>query len=219
MTAPACSGIAKVAGGTATQQIFSCTPTATGAIQVTVAASSGGSQATINPSVPQPQVTMNILLGTTALGTIIVELNPTATPITVNNFLQYVNGGSYNNAIFHRIAGFVIQGGGYNQSLTAIPTKAPIALEVNKGLSNTRGTIAMARNNVLDSATSQFFINMQNNITLDTYLGGYAVFGKVVSGMTVADQINAVPTIANLAPFDTLPAPKAVVISSASQTQ
>lgn len=139
---------------------------------------------------PYPQVTM-----VTTKGTIVVELYPLNAPVTVANFLQYVTDGFYTNKIFHRvISNFVIQGGGFDAQLSLAANRPPIALEVCNGLSNTRGTIAMARTSVLNSATSQFFINVVDNTALDTNGGGYAVFGKVVSGLDVVDLIKAVPT-------------------------
>ena len=131
----------------------------------------------------------------TSKGTFVVELYPLNAPLSVANFLQYVTDGFYTNKIFHRvISNFVVQGGGYNASLVEAPTRAPIKLEVCNGLSNTRGTIAMARTSVLDSATSQFYINVVDNLALDTTGGGYAVFGRVVSGLDVVDAIKSVPT-------------------------
>jgi cyclophilin family peptidyl-prolyl cis-trans isomerase len=139
---------------------------------------------------PVPQVTIK-----TSKGDIVVELNPTQAPITSANFLRYVDVGFYSNKIFHRvISNFMIQGGGFNAELVQASTYAPIKLEVNKGLSNVRGTIAMARTSVYDSATAQFFINVVDNVFLDTSGGGYAVFGKVISGMDVVDKIKEVPT-------------------------
>jgi cyclophilin family peptidyl-prolyl cis-trans isomerase len=136
----------------------------------------------------------------TNLGNITVELTPDRTPVTVNNFLTYVRDGFFNGTVFHRVVkGFVIQGGGYTSDLALQPTKAPIANEAKSGLSNKRGTIAMARTNVRDSATSQFFINLRDNAMLD-YRGespsgwGYTAFGKVTEGMDVVEAIGALPT-------------------------
>lgn len=142
-----------------------------------------------NPQ-PIPQVTIS-----TSMGDILVELNPEKAPITVTNFLRYTDVGFYSNKIFHRvISDFMIQGGGFTTSLVQSSTYAPIQLEVNKGLSNVRGSIAMARTNVLNSATAQFFINVKDNILLDTNGGGYAVFGRVIAGMDIVDKIKVVPT-------------------------
>ncbi len=134
----------------------------------------------------------------TSKGKIVVELLPKEAPITVKNFLGYVSEGFYNGTIFHRvIKDFMIQGGGLNPKMTEKHTKAPIKNEANNGLSNMRGTIAMARTNIVDSATAQFFINVVDNKGLDYKSPnqyGYAVFGKVVEGMDVVDKIKGVPT-------------------------
>lgn len=134
----------------------------------------------------------------TSLGDITIQLNPDKAPISTKNFLRYVNEGHYDNTIFHRvIANFMIQGGGYTPSFTKKSTHPPIKNEAANGLKNKRGTVAMARTSVIDSATAQFFINVKDNPFLD-HQGpkryGYAVFGKVVSGMDVVDKIKTVPT-------------------------
>jgi peptidyl-prolyl cis-trans isomerase A (cyclophilin A) len=133
---------------------------------------------------------------TTSMGDIIVELYPDKAPKTVANFLQYVKDKHYDGTIFHRVMdGFMIQGGGFNADMTQKPTRPPIVLESKNGLKNDRGTIAMARTQVPDSASAQFFINLVNNDNLnfpapDNY--GYAVFGKVIAGMDVVDKIRKV---------------------------
>jgi len=133
-------------------------------------------------------------------GTIVLELYPKKAPKTVANFLQYVRDGFYDGTIFHRVIdGFMIQGGGYTATYEHKPTRPPIPNEANNGLSNKRGTIAMARTSDPNSATSQFFINVVDNPGLDysapTPQGwGYCVFGKVVKGMTVVDKIRKTPT-------------------------
>ena len=142
--------------------------------------------------------TMNpIVIMETSKGNIEIELYPEKAPITVANFLEYVDSNFYSNLIFHRvISGFMIQGGGFESNGSQKQTKNPIKLETNKGLSNLAGTIAMARTKVLDSATSQFFINTVDNLGLDysTQDPGYAVFGKVISGMDVVYEIEKVET-------------------------
>ena len=136
----------------------------------------------------------------TSLGTVELELFPDKAPVTVKNFLNYVNSGFYNGTIFHRvIPGFMIQGGGFEPGMRLKPTRTPIRNEAGNGLRNSVGTIAMARTSDPNSATSQFFINTADNPFLDhrddTAEGwGYAVFGKVVKGMGVVRKIEAVPT-------------------------
>jgi cyclophilin family peptidyl-prolyl cis-trans isomerase len=130
-------------------------------------------------------------------GDISVELFDDKAPISCENFRQYVADGHFNNTIFHRvIPNFMIQGGGMDESMASKPTRAPIKNEADNGESNLRGTLAMARTGVVDSATSQFFINLRDNDFLN-HGGrdfGYAVFGKVTEGFDVVDAIAAVPT-------------------------
>lgn len=141
-----------------------------------------------------------MVLMKTSMGDIKIELFDDKAPLTVKNFLDYVNDRFYDGTIFHRvIPNFMIQGGGYDKDLKQKPTKAPIKNEATNGLKNVVGTIAMARTGVVDSATSQFFINVKDNGFLDhrdeTPAGfGYAVFGKVVEGMDVVLKIAQVPT-------------------------
>ena len=136
----------------------------------------------------------------TTKGTVIIELYPEKAPVTVKNFLHYVEEEKYNNTIFHRVVkGFVNQGGGYNADNKLVETFDPIKNEADNGLKNLRGTIAMARKDDPDSARNQFFINMADNKILDhkdkTPSGwGYCVFGKVVEGMGVMDRISRVRT-------------------------
>ncbi|MEE8235250.1 MAG: peptidylprolyl isomerase [Gammaproteobacteria bacterium] len=136
---------------------------------------------------PYPRV----LIETTA-GPITVELNPTRAPLSVKNFLEYAESGFYEGTIFHRVvANFVIQGGGYTTDLKLKPTRPNISNESGNGLSNLRGTVAMARTGDPHSADSQFFINLVNNDRLDPMptRWGYAVFGEIVEGMDVVDDI------------------------------
>lgn len=136
----------------------------------------------------------------TNMGTITLELNEEKAPETVRNFVKYVEDGHYDGTIFHRVIdGFMIQGGGFTKAMNQKPTREPIRNEAMNGLKNERGTIAMARTMVVDSATSQFFINLVDNAFLDfsspTPQGfGYAVFGKVIDGMNVVDSIAKVKT-------------------------
>ncbi len=136
----------------------------------------------------------------TTKGTIVLELDDEKAPETVRNFVEYVQTGHYDGTIFHRVIdGFMIQGGGFTKDMNQKATKAPIRNEASNGLRNKRGTIAMARTMVVDSATSQFFINLVDNdfldFTLPTPQGyGYAVFGRVADGMNVVDAIAKVKT-------------------------
>lgn len=145
----------------------------------------------------------------TSAGDIVIALQPDKAPRSVENFLQYVRAGHYDGTIFHRvIESFMIQGGGFDAQLTQKPTRAPIPLEARNGLKNVRGSVAMARTAVPDSATAQFFINVVDNAFLDAANArdgnGYAVFGQVVDGMDVIDRIRAVPT-ASRGPHQNVP--------------
>lgn len=133
----------------------------------------------------------------TSMGDIVLELDAARAPKTVENFVQYVKDKHYDGTVFHRVIdGFMIQGGGFTAEMTQKPTRGAIPLEAGNGLKNDRGTIAMARTSNPNSATAQFFINVVDNAMLnapkpDGY--GYAVFGKVITGMDVVDKIKAVP--------------------------
>ncbi len=141
-----------------------------------------------------------MVLMSTSLGDVKIELDAEKAPVTVQNFLAYVNDKFYDGTVFHRvIPNFMIQGGGFDAAMHQKPTKAPIKNEAGNGLKNLTGTVAMARTNVVDSATAQFFINVKDNAFLDhkneTPAGfGYAVFGKVVDGMDVVRKIEQVQT-------------------------
>jgi cyclophilin family peptidyl-prolyl cis-trans isomerase len=149
---------------------------------------------------PPKLPTKPVVVMETSKGTIKVELNPERAPITVKNFLEYVDGKFYDGTIFHRVMpNFMIQGGGFTPGMSEKDTRAPIKIESDNGLANLRGTIAMARTSNPNSATSQFFINHKTNGALDKNYPrgdgfGYAVFGKVVEGLDVVDSIAAVPT-------------------------
>ena len=142
-----------------------------------------------------------MVLMSTSLGDVKIELDAEKAPVTVQNFLAYVNDKFFDGTVFHRvIPNFMIQGGGFDAAMQQKPTKAPIKNEAGNGLKNVRGSVAMARTNVVDSATSQFFINLKDNVglnhksdTADDF--GYCVFGKVVAGMDVVDAIAKVPTV------------------------
>jgi peptidyl-prolyl cis-trans isomerase A (cyclophilin A) len=151
----------------------------------------------------------------TSLGEVVLELDAAKAPKSVDNFVQYVNAGHYNGTVFHRvIENFMIQGGGFSTEMKEKTTRAPIGLESKNGLTNLRGTIAMARTMDPNSATAQFFINVKDNGFLNAANSpdgnGYAVFGKVVSGMDVVDKIRAVRT-GNKGPFQDVPVEPVVI--------
>lgn len=140
---------------------------------------------------------MTRVILTTSLGAITIELDAAKAPLSVANFLAYVDAGHYDGTIFHRvISDFMVQGGGFDANMQQKPTRAPIKNEAKNGLSNEPYTLAMARTSVVDSATAQFFINLADNTFLDhgTRDFGYAVFGKVVAGSEVVDAIGEVKT-------------------------
>jgi peptidyl-prolyl cis-trans isomerase A (cyclophilin A)/peptidyl-prolyl cis-trans isomerase B (cyclophilin B) len=178
-------------------------------VLLSVAAGSPGALAA------DPQVDLK-----TNLGTIRLELYPAKAPKSVENFLQYVKDGHFNGTIFHRVIdGFMIQGGGFDKSYKQKPTRTPIENEGKNGLKNDLGTIAMARTSAPHSASSQFFINGKNNDFLNAASAqdgwGYAVFGKVVSGMDVVTKISKTPTGSG-GPFPTDAPREMVVIESAT---
>jgi cyclophilin family peptidyl-prolyl cis-trans isomerase len=152
---------------------------------------------TPKPAPSGPFVALEVTQGRAALGTIVIALNREKAPVSVDNFLQYVRAGHYDGTVFHRVMpGFMVQGGGYTPELVEKPTRPPIKNESRNGLRNSRGTVAMARTNDPNSATSQFFINVRDNHSLDFGIrgAGYAVFGEVVEGVEVADRISLTPT-------------------------
>ena len=155
----------------------------------------------------------------TSMGDIHLELFADKAPVSVENFITYAKNGSYDGTIFHRvISSFMIQGGGFTTEMEKRATREPIANEANNGLSNTRGTVAMARTNHPHSATAQFFINVQDNFNLN-YSGesssrtwGYAVFGRVTEGMSVVDEIRFVETT-TAPPYSNVPKVPVVIES------
>ena len=154
------------------------------------------------PLTAQAESTVQVRL-VTNMGNIELTLYPDKAPVTVANFLTYIEGEHYNNTLFHRVIdNFMIQGGGYNLDMQKKATLPAIKNEADNGLGNERGTIAMARTAAKDSATSQFFINLKNNRFLNHGVRdfGYAVFGKVTSGMDVVDAIGKVDTAARDVP-------------------
>jgi cyclophilin family peptidyl-prolyl cis-trans isomerase len=220
---------------TATVAYYTCTVSGTGAQTITVSSSAVmGALATMPFTIDIPQVTMLVSNGAGVAGSMVITLRPDLAPITVDNFLTYVKSGFYNNTVFHRNGRsstggpFVLQGGGYAAPLTSAAlfpapkaTNAPIVLE--RGLSNLRYTLAMARTSAANSATSQFFINTTDNVFLDTSGGGYATFGTVTTGTTLVDQMDAAPCNQSAGNFgigslDCLPEPN-LVIASAQQTR
>jgi cyclophilin family peptidyl-prolyl cis-trans isomerase len=173
----------------------------------------GGTQP--RPATPAPG--NPTVLISTSLGDITVELYKDRAPVSVENFLQYANEGFFTGTIFHRvISGFMIQGGGFTADMVEKPTRPPIRNEATNGLSNVRGTLAMARTEALRSATAQFFINVADNrIKLDHHGYspedfGYAVFGRVLSGLEVCDRIAAVKTRRN-GPHEDVPVEPVVI--------
>ena len=155
----------------------------------------------------------------TSMGDIVLQLDAQKAPITVANFVQYVKAGQYNGTVFHRVIdGFMVQGGGMTPDLQEKPVRAPIKLEAKNGLSNVRGSVAMARTGIPDSATAQFFINLDDNLRLDAANAadgnGYAVFGQVIEGMDVVDKIKTVP-VGNRAGHQNVPQ-QAVLIKQAT---
>lgn len=231
---------------TPTLAYYTCTVSGVGSLLVNVAYA-GNTLGNVPFVVDQPQVTLQISNGLTASGSVVITLRPQEAPLTVDNFLAYVKSGFYNNTVFHRhgrtatATPFVLQGGGYSGPLTAAAlfpapkaASAPIALEVGRGLSNLRYSLAMARTSALNSATSEFFINTVDNAFLDTSGGGYAVFGTVTTGTALVDAMVAAPCSLSPVNFDSgvptppppgfipstdcLPTPN-LVLTSATQTR
>ena len=193
-TGGACTNPSFAASSTTDLLVLNCIPKTVGDIPLTLKTAAGEVLYSTTITVPKPQVTL-----VTSQGAITLELDPAKAPISTNNFLSYVASGFYKDTLFHRvIAGFVVQGGGYTTGmLKRTATAVPIELESNKGLSNLRGTLAMARTNVPNSATSEFFVNLVDNLALDYKNAanpGYAVFGTVVQGIEVVDAIAAQAT-------------------------
>jgi len=157
----------------------------------------------------------------TSMGTLVITLFPKKAPVTVANFLAYVDDGFYDNSIFHRvIPGFVIQGGGFDGAMRQKQVKAPIINESDNGLANRRGTLSMARTPNPDSATSQFFINLENNTSLDSSFNkpGYAVFAKVTEGLPIIDMISRVRT-GNVQQHRDVPLDPVLILSAQRKTK
>ncbi len=216
-TAGACTSPGFGASSTPEMVVLNCSVKTVGDMPLTIKDADGKTLYTTTLQVPQPQVVLN-----TSQGRITLELDPAKAPITVQNFLNYVRQGYYQNTLFHRvIPGFVVQAGGYTTGLVKKPGQtAAIELESNKGLSNLRGTLAMARTNAPNSATSEFFINLVDNTTLDYRNAsnpGYAVFGRVIDGLSVADTMASQST-GSVNGFADVPTAD-IVITSAVQTR
>ncbi len=213
----ACTNPSFASGSNTDTLVLNCGVKVVGDIPLTIKAEDGSVLYTTTLTVPLPQVTLF-----TTKGIVVLELDLVTAPISSNNYLSYVSKGFYTGTLFHRvISGFMIQGGGYTTGMVKKTGQAaPIELESNKGLSNLRGTLAMARTSVFNSATSEFFINVVDNTFLDYKNAGnpgYAVFGKVVQGMDVVDAIVAQPTAVQNG-FADVPLTD-VVISLVLQTQ
>ena len=178
-----------------------------------------GPAATIAADSEKPTVVIE-----TSLGAITVELDAAKAPVSVENFLKYVDKGFYDNVVFHRvIPGFMVQTGGMNEVNGTLQEKRkeafpPIKNESGRGLGNLRGTLAMARTSNPDSATSQFFINLVDNRNLDNYGGGYAVFGQVTAGLDVVDAIAKAETTVKRdgegSPHENVPATPIIIKSA-----
>lgn len=169
------------------------------------------------PAPPREDPHPRVLLATTQ-GAITLELDRTRAPVTVANFLAYVDEGRYDGTVFHRVvAGFVVQGGGYDSALHDRPRHAPIRLEAGNGLHNLRGSIGMARDSNPDSADCEFYINLADNLKLDPHPEipgrehGYAVFGQVVAGMDTVDRIAALPVHKANEDMPTVPQPAVLI--------
>lgn len=204
------------------QTAWTCTVAGVGRLVARVRDGAGQELGRVQLDIPMPQVAFTVAQGSRS-GSFTVELDPVAAPVTVLNFVRYVNAGFYNQTIFHRVLpGTIAQGGQYLADKSLRTTNlAPIELESDNGLKNLRGTIAMARTSVPDSATAQFYLNLSDNPDFD-YVDdaqpGYAVFGRVVSGLEVVDEIGKVETYAFSAQLPALPR-QDVLIRLATQSR
>lgn len=203
-TAGACSNPIFASNSTTETLVLNCMVSKTGNFPLVVQSAEGVAVYSTTLNIPMPQVAL-----ITTKGSITLELDPMVAPLSTNNFLSYVNKGFYRSTLFHRvIPNFVVQGGGYTTGMAKMTGQsAAIELETNKGLSNLRGTLAMARTNLANSATTEFYINLVDNLSLDYKNAanpGYAVFGKVTQGMDVVDAIAAERT-GNVGGFSDVP--------------
>ena len=214
-----CENLTRVAGGTDDTQQFTCEVAAVGEHVAKVYNTGGSFLGSLTFQVPQPQVSL-----TTSKGVITLELDAVNAPVTTRNFLNYIGSGFYRNVLVHRaIPARGLVSGGYTTGLVAkAPTQPAIRLESNNGLKNLRGALGMVRGEAFDSATSQWYINTADNPDLD-YVDaenpGYAVFGRVLSGLDVADAITAVETKSDAATGLTDVPVVEILITAASQTR
>lgn len=230
VAASACSNLQRSTASpasTATQAFYTCTVSATGDSTFTISAAGQGQLGSVNFTVPLPQVSMTVGNGAGVAGSLVFTLDPSKARLTVDNFLQYVNDGYYAGTVMHRVVrGFVVQGGGYlplagGSTPVAKTPRAPIALEVGGGLSNTTYALAMARGSAANSATSQFFVNLADNsagLDPSAVSAGYAVFGVLTTGQDVLAAITAAPC-APIAGFSECAPNPDVAITAASQTR
>ena len=212
-----CSNFAPINSPNPLYLAYSCTINKTGDLNFSAKDAVGNEITSKTFTVPLPLVSM-----VTSLGSVVLELNPNAAPLSVNNFLQYVQDGFYTNTIFHRvIPNFVAQGGGFNTGMVAkAPTYPAVNLESQNGLLNVKGSLAMARTSDPNSATSQFFVNLVDNAFLNYSSDsspGYTVFGRVLSGQDVMDQMAKFPT-ATVNGYSDVPSTD-ITITSMSRTQ
>lgn len=219
-----CGEVTAIASYSNDVRQFSCPVNAVGPLVARAFDAAGERElASLHLSIPMPQVEVAVAQGEWT-GKMLFELDPVAAPKSVGNFLGYVNAGFYRNTLFHRvIEGFVIQAGGFTAGpVVKVPTRDPVPLESANGLRNLRGTLAMARGPEADSGNAQWYVNLVDNASLD-YVDeskpGYAVFGRVVSGLDAVDKIGAVPVKADAASGLTHLPQTNVVITSASQVR
>ncbi|MBM3388460.1 MAG: hypothetical protein FJY26_02990 [Betaproteobacteria bacterium] len=199
-----CGEVTEAAGGDSQSRRFTCKVTALGPKTIRAYTADNREVARLQVTVPEPEVTLLLAGVDTSISTVVLKLDPTQAPVTVNNFLDYVNAGFYRLTIFHRvIKDFVVQGGGYTAGPTLkTPTSPAIRLESQGTLRNVKGSIAMARTAEPDSATSQFYINTVDNPSLDYKSDaepGYAVFGSVITGLDVVERLSMLPVRLDLA--------------------
>jgi len=212
-----CTALTVLPGGSDLQQQVSCQPTKVGVLEVTPKNMAGVAMLVKSFDIPSPRVKIS-----TNFGDMVVELNPVAAPITVSNYLKYVNANFYNGTLFHRlIPQFVVQGGWLTTEMFEKPgAGSAIVLESNNGLKNTRGSIGMARGTNPNSAATQFYFNLVDNPKLDYESDaspGYAVFGKIVEGLNVLDIMSQIST-ASLYGLENVPTSN-LRINSAVQIQ